>query len=138
MALKKTRKVKGRRPVSTMWKVSNPFGKPGPYIAGVHTGIDYAVPVGTEVHSPRYGKVITSAWDEKYYGNYIIIEWWRGGERYLLAHLSERKVREGQRVRRGQVVGLSGNTGNSTGPHLHAEQRHSPYGYRDFEKPSWA
>lgn len=130
--------VKGKRPVAAKWRVTNPFGVKGPYIAGVHTGVDYGVPIGTPVVSPRFGTVIRSDYSPADYGNYVEVKRWDGKKVYLFAHLSSRKVFAGQRVARGQMIGHSGDTGNSTGPHCHIEQRHSPFGYRDFEKPDWA
>jgi murein DD-endopeptidase MepM/ murein hydrolase activator NlpD len=129
-------KVKAQRPTDRDARISNPFGVPGPYAARHHTGIDYAVPVGTKVVSPRNGRVIHAGYDNDY-GNHVIIEWFTGTKRYLLAHLSKIEVHSGQKVKRGQEVGRSGNSGNSTGPHLHAEQRHKPFGYWDHEKPNW-
>lgn len=125
------------RPVEHSYPITNPYGRPGNYAAGYHTGVDFGVPVGTKVRAPRRGKVVTASYDSSY-GYYVVIQGRRRfrRKRWLLAHLSKRKVRVGQRVRRGQVVGLSGNTGNSTGPHLHAEQRHYPFGYWDHEKPT--
>lgn len=138
MAARKIRRsLRPRRPVDTKWPVSNPFGVKGDYSAGYHTGIDYAVPVGTPVHTPRAGRVIYSGYDAAAYGNYIMVKSWSGQKVYLFAHLSTRLVRTGAFVRRGKVVGRSGNTGNSTGPHLHVEQRHPPFGYADHERPDW-
>jgi murein DD-endopeptidase MepM/ murein hydrolase activator NlpD len=82
--------------------------------------------------------VIQSSYSPKDYGNYVEVEWWNHEQSFLFAHLSERKVHVGQKVARGQIIGLSGSTGNSTGPHVHCEQRHSPFTYWDFEKPDWA
>jgi murein DD-endopeptidase MepM/ murein hydrolase activator NlpD len=122
------------RPVSEKFSVSNPYGRPGNYAAKVHTGVDFACPTGTPVRAPVRGKVTVSEYDATY-GNYVVLVNWRR-KAFLLAHLSKRTVQVGQRVKHGQVVGFSGDTGNSTGPHLHAEQRHSPYGYWDHEKPT--
>ena len=124
------------RPVSEHWPISNPFGRAGNYAAGYHTGVDFAVPQGTPIRAVWRGKVITSTYSGDY-GNYIVVHTWWRRRSVLYAHLSSRWVRAGQRVRRGQTLGLSGSTGNSTGPHLHAEQRHSPYGYWDHERPTF-
>lgn len=123
------------RPVLDKFPISQHFGVPGDYAAGVHTGTDFAVPVGTPVHAPRRGVVIESRYDPNAYGHYIHIRGWFRRNSWLFAHLSKRKVVVGQRVKQGQVIGLSGNTGNSTGPHLHAEQRRPPFGYRNFIRP---
>lgn len=123
------------RPVARLYGVSQPYGVPGDYAAGFHTGTDFACPVGTRVRSPWWGTVTTVGTDDDY-GNYVIVTGLGGRRAWLLAHLSSITVHRGQRVRRGQRVGLSGNTGNTTGPHLHAEERHPPFGYRDSQPPT--
>jgi murein DD-endopeptidase MepM/ murein hydrolase activator NlpD len=81
-----------------------------------HAGLDVAMPVGTKLPSLVNGKVIeaqkTPGW-----GNTVVIEDANGGQ-HRLSHLSEISVKKGDTISRGQVVALSGNTGNSTGPHL--------------------
>jgi murein DD-endopeptidase MepM/ murein hydrolase activator NlpD len=124
------------RPVTRRFPVTLPFGSKGNYSAGYHTGIDYGVPVGTPVRSPRTGKVDRAGWDNEY-GYHVLVKDWTGKKAFLVAHLSRLSVRRGQSVVRGQRLGYSGSTGNSTGPHLHAEQRHSPFGYWEHERPSW-
>ncbi|WP_417629308.1 peptidoglycan DD-metalloendopeptidase family protein [Pistricoccus aurantiacus] len=84
-----------------------------------HYGSDFALPVGTPVKAPAAGKVIKSV-RHPLAGNYLVIQHDNGYKtRYL--HLSKRQVRVGQRVEMGQQIALSGNTGRSTGPHLHYE-----------------
>lgn len=86
-----------------------------------HNGIDIPMPVGSNVYSPCDGVVENSYYDSNG-GNQIIIRCDEidGDEyRYGFAHLSSRKVRKGNRVEEGQLIGLSGNTGRSTGAHLH-------------------
>jgi murein DD-endopeptidase MepM/ murein hydrolase activator NlpD len=124
------------RPVRRRFPVTNSFGRKGNYAAGYHTGIDYATPIGTPVRAPRAGIVLESGWNNDY-GNYVLLQGFADGKGYLMAHLSTRAVRKGQRVIRGQRLGRTGNTGNSTGPHLHAEQRKFPYGYWEHERPGW-
>ena len=85
-----------------------------------HTGTDIAAPFGTEVFSIANGTVVTTGYDTGGYGNYVVIEH-SGGYQSLYAHLSQRKVSEGTTVLKGQVIGLCGSTGNSTGPHIHLE-----------------
>ena len=88
-----------------------------------HTGIDLAVPEGTPVHAAAPGTVIWA--DTKGgYGLLVIIDHGNGYTSYY-GHLSRILVRVGQFVEVGQVVALSGNTGLSTGPHLHFEVRKS-------------
>ncbi|EKF73148.1 metalloendopeptidase-like membrane protein [Alcanivorax hongdengensis A-11-3] len=84
-----------------------------------HNGVDFATPKGTPVISTGDGRVVRTA-THRYAGKYIVIEEFGPySTRYL--HLSKILVHRGQHVSRGQVIGLSGNTGRSTGPHLHYE-----------------
>ncbi|WP_420833160.1 peptidoglycan DD-metalloendopeptidase family protein [Shewanella gaetbuli] len=84
-----------------------------------HNGADFATPVGTPVVAPGDG-VVTLVANHAFAGKYVVIEHDNKVKtRYL--HLSRFKVRKGQRVKRGQLIALSGNTGASTGPHLHYE-----------------
>jgi murein DD-endopeptidase MepM/ murein hydrolase activator NlpD len=86
-----------------------------------HQGIDLAAPTGTPVYATADGIVSRADWFSSY-GLYISIE--HGGEmqtRY--AHLSRLAVADGERVRKGQIIGYVGSTGRSTGPHLHYEVR---------------
>lgn len=129
--------LRPRRPVDKKWPITLAFGVPGNYAAGVHTGIDFGVPLDTRVVSPRAGTVTVSAYDPAAYGNYVIVVDRSKKTAFLVAHLTSRAVTVGQKVKRGQLLGRSGSTGNSTGPHCHAEQRHAPFGYRDFERPEW-
>lgn len=91
-----------------------------------HRAIDIAVPWGTPVVAADNGVVIKSGYSTVGYGGRVIID---HNIDYvtLYAHLSQAFVREGDVVRKGQVIGLIGSTGNSTGPHLHFELR--DFGY---------
>ncbi|WP_298716039.1 murein DD-endopeptidase MepM [uncultured Oceanisphaera sp.] len=84
-----------------------------------HKGTDFAVPVGTPVLAPGDG-VVVRAVRHRLAGNYLVI---RHGRQYTtrFLHLSKFLVKQGDTVRRGQRIALSGNTGRSTGPHLHYE-----------------
>jgi len=88
----------------------------------LHEGLDFAAPKGTPVHVTGDGRVIMASRSRGGYGNEIRVD---HGYGYVTvyAHLSAYKVKKGQRVKRGQVIGLVGNTGKSTGPHLHYEVR---------------
>lgn len=86
-----------------------------------HNGLDFGVPVGTPVRSTMDGRVVYAGWNDQGYGNLVIVE--NGPYRTFYAHLSSIPVSVGQQVAAGTVIGLSGNTGNSTGPHLHYEIR---------------
>ncbi len=84
-----------------------------------HRGVDIAVPTGTEVMSAMDGTVTTAAYDSEY-GNYIVIEDSKGYcTKY--AHLDSISVSAGQSVTHGTIIGRTGNTGSSTGSHLHIE-----------------
>jgi len=91
----------------------------GPRWGKMHEGIDWAVNTGTKVRAARSGKVVYSEWSSGY-GYTVVIEHQKG-VRTLYAHNSKLLVHGGQWVERGQVISLSGNTGRSTGPHLHFE-----------------
>jgi murein DD-endopeptidase MepM/ murein hydrolase activator NlpD len=82
-----------------------------------HNGIDFRCAVGTLVYAPMEGKVQVTNEGKSGYGLHIKI---RGGDREIvLGHLSEVFIKDGETVRLGQKIALSGNTGFSTGPHLH-------------------
>lgn len=86
-----------------------------------HTGIDIGMPTGTTVKAADGGKVVYSGYKGGY-GNCIIID--HGGNiETLYAHNSKLLVKKGDKVFKGQTIAKSGNTGNSTGPHLHFEVR---------------
>jgi murein DD-endopeptidase MepM/ murein hydrolase activator NlpD len=90
---------------------------------GYHTGIDYAVPVGTDVLAVADGVIENANWG-KSYGTQLVQK--LDGGWFIYAHLSSALVKPGDKVTAGQVIAKSGNTGNSTGPHLHAELRSGP------------
>lgn len=86
-----------------------------------HTGCDIPYPVGTPVHAAFDGRVRTSMY-YKGYGNIVILRHENGLETFY-GHMSKRNVEPGQWVHAGDVIGLGGSTGRSTGPHLHFETR---------------
>jgi len=114
------------------WPLSNViltqrFGKTGDsgrlYASGTHNGIDMGTPVGTKILSAAGGTVVgvgnTDAYPGCYsYGKWVLVEH-TSGLSTLYAHLSSISVSKGQSVSRAETLGLSGNTGYSTGPHLH-------------------
>lgn len=86
--------------------------------AGGHAGIDYAVNTGTPVKSTVDGVVLKSWFSNLGGGNEVQI--WDGKEyTHIFMHMNDRVVSTGQKVKKGQLIGHVGNTGNSTGPHLH-------------------
>ncbi len=87
-----------------------------------HPGMDFTAEVGTEVYATAAGTIQITKSEAWSYGNHVIID--HGyGYTTLYGHLSRFAVRPGQKVKRGQLVGYVGNTGRSTGPHLHYEVR---------------
>lgn len=82
-----------------------------------HNGIDFEALIGTPVHATADG-VVESAGPRAGYGNCVVLDH-AYGYRSLFGHLSKVLVKPGQKVERGEVIALSGNTGRSTGPHLH-------------------
>lgn len=112
-----------RWPTRKEYRVSSPFnanrlhpitGHPAP-----HNGVDLATPTGTEVLATGDG-VVTRIATHKYAGKYVVVEY-TGPYSSRFLHLSKIVVKQGQKVKRGQVIALSGNTGRTTGAHLHYE-----------------
>ena len=99
-----------------------------------HTGIDYGCPLGTEILASAEGIVRFAGWDNYGYGKCVIIQH-LDFNATLYAHLSEILVKVGEKVTQGQLIGLSGSTGNSTGPHLHFEARKVWNGYTTHFDP---
>ncbi|WP_329545124.1 M23 family metallopeptidase [Streptomyces sp. NBC_01356] len=89
--------------------------------SGSHTGIDFHAASGTSVHAVGSGTVVEAGWGGAY-GNNIVIKM-NDGTYTQYGHLSSIGVSVGQTVTPGQQIGLSGSTGNTTGPHLHFEAR---------------
>lgn len=100
----------------TSGRVTSPFGMRS---MGDHKGIDYGVPEGTPIIAAHSGTIV-EARESPSYGNMIRIRGDNGIDT-LYAHLSSFGVQQGQQVTAGQQIALSGNTGRSTGPHLHFE-----------------
>ncbi|MFF7855026.1 peptidoglycan DD-metalloendopeptidase family protein [Streptomyces sp. NPDC007904] len=103
--------------------------------SGYHTGVDFAVPAGTSLKAVGSGTVVSAGWAGAY-GNQVVIQL-ADGYYAQYAHLSSLSVSAGQTVSGGQQVGLSGSTGNSTGPHLHFEIRTSPNYGSDVDPVSY-
>lgn len=106
--------------------VTTAYGKRGTmWMLGYHTGEDYACPEGSQAVAVTWGKVLavgTTSWGPAY-GTMVIIRTASGRYDYAYCHLSAVLVKVGQKVRPGTLVGLTGATGNVTGPHLHFEAR---------------
>lgn len=100
----------------------------------MHPAIDLAVPVGTKVHALTAGRVIFAGWSSEGYGYMVLVRHWDGAvSRY--AHNSRLLVSTGDVVTSAQVLALTGDTGNSTGPHLHLEVW--PDGYTPVSPRPW-
>lgn len=86
----------------------------------MHEGIDFTAPIGTEIYATGNGVVAKTEYNGRGYGNNVVIN--HGfGYSTLYGHMSRFNVRPGQRVNRGDIIGYVGNTGSSTGPHVHYE-----------------
>jgi murein DD-endopeptidase MepM/ murein hydrolase activator NlpD len=105
--------------------VGTPYRMSGSmWSSGYHTGVDFVVPTGTSLKAVGAGTVVSAGWGGAY-GNQVVIRL-ADGHYAQYAHLSSLSVSAGQAVTEGQQVGLSGATGNVTGPHLHFEIRTTP------------
>lgn len=119
------------RPVKTGKITAGMYYSSGKY----HGAVDFGVSVGTPVYAAADGIVVTSTWGgSDSYGYYVKIKHY-DGTYTLYAHASSLAVSVGQVVKQGQLIMYSGNTGNSTGPHLHFEVRVSPGGYNNRVNP---
>ncbi len=98
------------------WRI-DPFGSGK---LSFHSGIDIAVPVGTPVRATRPGRILFAG-ERSGYGATVIVEH-SNGDRTLYGHNSMIRVSPGDRVEAGTVLAFSGNSGRSTGPHVHFEQ----------------
>ena len=101
----------------------HPRGKYGPRRYRQHQGVDLPLKTGDTIYATFCGRVRISQYNRGGYGNLVIIRHDNGLETYY-GHLSERLVEPGQWVEAGQIIGLGGSTGRSTGPHLHFETRY--------------
>ncbi|MCL2730959.1 MAG: LysM peptidoglycan-binding domain-containing M23 family metallopeptidase [Actinomycetia bacterium] len=105
--------------------IGTPYHQAGSnWSSGYHTGVDFLVWSGTPVHSVAAGTVVHAGADGAY-GNDVIIKH-ADGKYTLYGHLTRPLVSAGQTVTEGQEIGISGATGNVTGPHLHFEVRTTP------------
>ncbi|MCF0173932.1 MAG: M23 family metallopeptidase [Bacteroidales bacterium] len=127
-------------PIKGHYRISSPFGNrndPMSKARKFHEGIDFAMPVGTPIYSVADGKVEKVKLDFFGYGNQVVID--HGfGYKTRYAHMKRINVRVGQSLVRGQYIGDSGNSGKSTGSHLHYEvifkgKPVNPYNFVDLE-----
>lgn len=125
--------IRGRIVTGLPWVMTAGYGK-YPTLNKQHRGLDFGISEGTPVGAAFSGVVdsVTTGWGGGY-GNSVYIKG-DNGVYYRYAHLSKLNVKAGQQVAAGDTIGLSGNTGNSTGPHLHF-QTDKPYGSRNDINP---
>lgn len=127
-------------PVDSNTPITQLFGEnPNDYtrfgLAG-HNGIDFGCELGTPIRAAAEGNVMIAAFDKAGYGNYIKLG--HGDYQTIYAHMSQMVKKTGQRAAKGEIIGFSGSTGNSTGPHLHFELRipgHGVTGFKDAVDP---
>jgi len=100
------------------------------YSSGIYHGaLDYGIPIGTEVYAAEEGVVLAAGWSNSGYGNYVCLQHANGMRTYYAHGNGTFYVSVGDVVSRGELIMLSGNSGRSTGPHLHFEVRVSPYNW---------
>jgi murein DD-endopeptidase MepM/ murein hydrolase activator NlpD len=105
-------------------KITTPYKKTGKmWSKGYHTGVDYAQPVGTPVHAVADGTVANANWGKSY--GIQIVQNLGDGTFCIYAHLSKSNKKAGESIKKGELIGYVGNTGNSTGAHLHFERRNN-------------
>ncbi|ALC21697.1 M23 family metallopeptidase [Streptomyces pristinaespiralis] len=113
----------------TKYTLTASFAQGGAMWSAKHSGQDFAVPIGTQVKAAGAGVVVKAGpnggGDGPAYGNAIVIKH-NNGKYSQYAHLSKINVNVGAKVKTGQNIAKSGNTGNSSGPHLHFEIRTTP------------
>ncbi len=129
-------------PDKNVYRLSSGFGTRTDPITGRlarHLGLDFAMPVGSSVYSTGDGVVTKVNYSRVGYGNFVIID--HGfGYKTRYAHMSSIFVEEGMKVKRGDFIGKTGNTGKSSGPHLHYEVIYkdnpiNPINYVDLDIP---
>ncbi len=106
-------------------RITSPYGYRAKF-GRMHKGIDFGCPVGDTIRSTFTGRVRITKFERGGYGFYVIVRHDNGLET-VYGHLSKFLVKEGQYVKAGEPIALSGNTGRSTGPHLHYETRFMGY-----------
>ena len=120
-----------RQPFRGEYPITQKYGE---IIPGVtvnnrpHTGIDYGCPKGTPILASNDGEVMAAGWDLTGFGFRVILKH-PDGRATLYGHLDSIGVNVGDKVKQGQEIGISGDTGKATGPHLHFESR---YKWNDY------
>ncbi len=109
-----------------VWPAGNHYLS-GYNYSSIHKGIDVAGGMGAPIYAADSGVIVYEGWNNYGYGNVVVIDHGNGWQT-LYAHQSQINVVCGQSVNKGDVIGLFGSTGNSSGPHLHFEMRSDAYG----------
>lgn len=123
-----------KRPVKDEFPISSPFGwRENPFKKGeqkFHNGVDFSVPVGTPVYAMASGSCYMAGWenpnnDKQGFGLRIWQESVIEGKTiyFWYGHLSKHEIKPVEQIKEGQLIGYSGNSGSSTGPHLHVQAR---------------
>lgn len=110
-----------------VWPANNHYLSGTDYLPVGHPGLDIAAGMGAPIYASDTGVIVFAGWSTRGYGNLIIVDHGNGWQT-AYAHLSQINVFCGQGVFQGNLIGLSGSTGNSTGAHLHFEMRNDTYG----------
>ena len=110
-----------------IWPANNHYLSGNDYSPTIHPGIDFAAGLGAPIYASDTGVVVFAGLSLYGYGNLVIIDHGNGWQT-AYAHLSQMNVVCGGAIYQGQMLGLAGSTGNSTGPHLHFEMRSDQYG----------
>lgn len=121
-------------PLTGKFRVTCEFKRKGNWAAGYHTGIDL-VSDNDKIYSSCDGEVTRTGYD-KSYGNYVVVKNKADGKYHWFCHLSKINTGTGKIVKRTTVIGIMGNTGNSTGKHLHFEIRNNSNKYGDVSNPA--
>ncbi len=120
-----------------IWPVSPEYGFLSQWYWWGHRAIDLAALQGSAVRAADTGYVSFAGWVDNGYGNLVVLNHQNGYETYY-GHFDKILVEEGQRVQQGQVLGMMGNTGRSTGPHVHFEIRYQGAPVNPFRYlPPW-
>ena len=110
-----------------VWPANNHYLSGNDYSPTIHPGIDIAAGLGAPIYASDTGVIVFAGLSLYGYGNLVIIDHGNGWQT-AYGHLSQINVSCGGAVFQGQLIGLAGSTGNSTGPHLHFEMRSDTYG----------
>lgn len=124
-------------PLTGKFKITCEYKKKGNWACGWHTGIDLiSLENNDNIYATCDGIVVRIEADDKNYGNFIVVEDHVTGKYHWFCHLSRIMVKRGESVNRISRIGIMGNTGNSSGKHLHYEIRNTSNQYADNSNPA--